>query len=47
MFSYRYYSTSNSESELCDLPSPILTINLENKVNIKSYPLRGYPLGYL
>lgn len=37
MFSYRYYSTSNSESKLRDLPSPLLTINLENKVNIKSY----------
>ena len=37
MFSYRYYSTSNWESELRDLPSPLLTINLENKVKIKSY----------
>lgn len=26
MFSCRYYSTSNSDSELRDLPSPLLTI---------------------
>nr|ATI20282.1 hypothetical protein [Juglanconis sp.] len=37
MFSCRYYSTSNSYSELRDLPFPLLTINnLNNKVSIKS-----------
>lgn len=37
MFSCRYYSTSNSDSKLCDLFFPLLTINnLNNKVSIKS-----------
>lgn len=37
VFNRRYYSTSNSDSNSCDLPLPILTFNdLNNKNCIKS-----------
>lgn len=38
VFTRRYYSTSNSDSELSDFPIPILTLNnLNNQDSIKSY----------